>query len=97
MQSTEKPAIRVGLLLGKVLTLGALIITISGCVADPYPPPRHNYQSDGYRNYDADGYSIYSGDYDEFNEHRDANEKNGWGHSDDRNFHNRDDYNSYDR
>jgi hypothetical protein len=92
---------------------GLLLALVAGCAVNPYPPPYAGSSSDGYYSYPEypsaysnygypayrnDNYSsAYSGNYDEFNATRDANERNGLGNSDDRNFHNRDDYQQYDR
>jgi len=59
MKSTEKQkqSIRFGLWLGKGVVLGALSVSIAGCVVDPYPS---NY----YRSYPADySYRDYSQPY----------------------------------
>jgi hypothetical protein len=92
MKITKKRAIRFGLLSGKGVALGLLAITVSACVAETSPPPRQGYYSR-----DDGSYSTYSGDYESFAADRDADERNGLGHSDDRNFHDRDNYDQYDR
>ena len=99
MQSMAKQnkKIRFGLLLAKGAVLGVVAISAAGCILDPNPPPPQGYYSNG-AYYSRDDYSSsYSGDYDQFNDDRNDDERNGWGHSDDRNFHNRDDYQQYDR
>jgi len=105
--STEKQQ-RLAVTILKCAALGIVLISASACVVDPYPPPAPHagYYSDGYYSYYDYPYdyhyygdypSAYSGDYDAFRARRDADERNGLGHSDDRNFHNRDDYDHYDR
>jgi hypothetical protein len=80
-------------LAAKFAMLTIAIAGLSACVVEA--PPQYSYDP----NYppSRDNHSAYSGDYDQFNDERNADERNGWGHSDDRNFHNRDDYQQYDR
>jgi hypothetical protein len=89
----------------KLAAIGTIAIGLAGCVVYPDPPPPRAQYTDGYYSYydyphyyrDYDYSSAYSGDYDAFNANRNADERNGLGHSDDRNFHDRDDYEQYDR
>jgi hypothetical protein len=102
MREQQKIRLHRGL---KLAAIGTIVIGVAGCVVYPDPPPpRAGYQDGYYSYYDYPSdyryysdYSAYSGDYDSFNANRNADERNGLGHSDDRNFHNRDDYQQYDR
>jgi hypothetical protein len=98
MHSFKKTAKNSARVLVKCAALGAVLAGLGACVDDYSNPPPHGYYSNGYYHYyDEYPSSAYSGDYDEFNRRRNAEERNGMGHSDDRNFHNRDDWQQYDR
>ena len=95
-------------LLLKAAFFGAVLISVSGCfgVYDPPSPYHEGPYSDGYyydypydNHYYRDSYrdncSAYNGDYDNYCGR--ADERDDVNHTHDLNFHNRDDYDHYDR
>jgi len=85
--------------------IGTFVIGLTGCV-DPYPPQRAQYREgagpysyydypNNYEYYDDHGNRLRGGYSDDENLRYDAKQRDSW-HSDDHNYHNRDDFDHWD-
>jgi hypothetical protein len=89
----------------KLAALGIFTASLAGCAVYPNSSPNAQYYSDGYYSYynypndnyyyDSNGYPIRSGYSDDPDLRYDARDR-APDHSDDHNFHNRDDFDHWD-